>query len=222
MKKLTLLAALLSVAQLSPPPAFAGAGSELPAVADCKMAPLTPQQLTGDEKVIFEKLPAGSAEARKFLYTRGYLRYARRVVDGSMQPLDLPCLPARDNWNRGYLTAEEARDILDVALGRKMVAGMKTDIAPPPALTLLMPQQLNADEKAALAKLPKGSDAERRFLYTRSFLRPCNEVVNRIRAPSQLPDLPKQENWDRRYLSVTESKQLVDVCLAMRMMAMMK
>ena len=225
MKKLTLLAALTFVALIARTPSLAwapGNGSELPPVVDCKTGPLTPQQLTSDERTQFDKLSAGSAEATKFLFTRGYLRYAKLVVAGSIQPADLPCLPARENWSRGYLTPDEAKNILDVALGRKLVASMRTDLPSAPALVLLRPEQLDLAEKAAFAKLPAGSDAARKFLYTRSFLRPCRKVVDRSLEPTQLPDLPRKEDWDRRYLSAVEGKEIVDVCLGMSMAAMLK
>ena len=113
----------LSLALIWPQAVMAQAGTELPVVgSDCMMAPLSPQQLTALEKSSFSALAAGSPEASKFLYTRGYLRFARLVVSGNLPPLQLPCLPARSNWDRTYLTEDEAHNVVDVALGMKMLA----------------------------------------------------------------------------------------------------
>ena len=109
----------------------AGNSSVLPPVdAEGQMAPLKPEQLTDEEDVAFKALPAGSEEATRFLYTRGYLRYCERVVAGSLTPLQLPSLPARRNWNRAHLSANEARDIVDAALGMKLLARMQQPASP--------------------------------------------------------------------------------------------
>ena len=44
------------------------------------------------------------------------------MIRGERPPLQLPSLPARRNWNRAYLTAGEAKNIVDPALAMKMVA----------------------------------------------------------------------------------------------------
>lgn len=117
------LLAVISVLCFSPlaaGPALAQADA-LPAIAaDGSTLPLTVDQLDPNEREIYATLNAD--DARRFLYTRGYLRYARLVVARQMPPLDLPALPARANWGRHLLTEEEARDVLDVALGMNMIA----------------------------------------------------------------------------------------------------
>lgn len=117
---------LLAAAVLMLPFAVsADPGTQLPPLdASGMTTPLTEAQLTPQERAIFATLPTGGEDRTRYLYTRGYLRYAQRVVSGQMPALSLPPLPARRNWNRAYLTAAEARDILDVALGMNMMALM--------------------------------------------------------------------------------------------------
>jgi len=91
-----------------------------PIAADGRMTPLTVDQLSADERAVYATL--NEDDARRYLFTRGYLRYARLVVSGDLPPLELPPLPARANWGRHLLSAEEATSILDVALGMKYVA----------------------------------------------------------------------------------------------------
>ena len=98
---------------------------ELPAVdADGYTRPLTAGQLTPEERATFAQLPADSDDARKFLYTRGFLRFCQLVMDQKLAPIDLPQLPVRANWNRKYLTEHEAADVVDVALGMRFEALM--------------------------------------------------------------------------------------------------
>jgi hypothetical protein len=98
----------------------------LPAVDSAGMvAPLTVDQLDPAERARFDALTPDSDDARQFLYTRGYLRYCRLVADGSLAPLALPDLPARENWDRQFLSEAEGRDIVDYALGLKMIAMMQ-------------------------------------------------------------------------------------------------
>ncbi len=98
----------------------------LPAVdADGRTLPLTVDQLDPEERAHFVQLEPASDDARRFLYTRGYLRYCHEVVAGRLPPLGLPTLPLRLNWNRRFLSDEEATNILDVALGMKYVARMQ-------------------------------------------------------------------------------------------------
>jgi hypothetical protein len=95
----------------------------LPAIgADGMTEPLSIDQLNDSERSVYATLTGDAA--RQFLYTRGYLRYTRLVVLGALPPLQLPPLPARANWNRQFLSEDEARNILDVALAMKMTARM--------------------------------------------------------------------------------------------------
>lgn len=125
----TLLAA---AALMLPLAAFAadGPAAQLPALDESGMTtPLTEAQLTPAERQIFAGLPAAGEDRTRYLYTRGYLRYAQKVVSREMNALSLPPLPTRRNWNRGFLTAAEARDILDVALGMNMLAMMNQPLS---------------------------------------------------------------------------------------------
>lgn len=98
----------------------------LPAVdADGRTLPLTIDQLDPDERARFAQLAPGSEDARRFLYTRAFLRYCRLVVDGQLAPLDLPRLPIRDNWDRQWLSEDEVTNVLDVALGMSLFAKMQ-------------------------------------------------------------------------------------------------
>lgn len=98
----------------------------LPAIDDQEnMAPLKIEQLSRAERQAFAKLAPGSPEATKFLYTRGFLRYAKLVVDKKVEPARLPRLPARENWDRRYLSAEEIKTILDPALAMQLMLMMK-------------------------------------------------------------------------------------------------
>ena len=124
------IAARLPPAPTVPPidPALVAAGN-LPAIeADGTTQPLKADQLTADEKTAFASLEPGSTKAKQFLYVRGYLRYCRLVIAGTIQPLQLPKLPARENWDRELLSKDEATGVLDVALGMKFIARMS---APP-------------------------------------------------------------------------------------------
>ena len=100
-----------------------------PLDAQGQMTPLKPEQLTDAEGAAFKALAAGSEEANRYLHTRGYLRYCQRVVNGAMPALQLPSLPALRNWNRAYLSPSEARDIVDTALGMKLLARMQQPAA---------------------------------------------------------------------------------------------
>ncbi|HSG35222.1 MAG TPA: hypothetical protein VLA37_11850, partial [Sphingomonadaceae bacterium] len=64
-------------------------------------------------------------EATAFLHTRGFLRYARLVVDERLDPDQLPWLPADELWNRDYLSAEEAEQIVDIALAMQIISMLK-------------------------------------------------------------------------------------------------
>lgn len=116
---------LLAAAVLMLPLAAFSADPVLPPLdANGMTAPLTEAQLTPQEREFYNGLPTAGEDRTRYLYTRGYFRYAQRVVAGQLGPLALPPLPTRRNWNRGFLTTAEARDILDVALGMNMMAMM--------------------------------------------------------------------------------------------------
>jgi hypothetical protein len=116
---------LLAAAALMLPLAASAADLALPPLDESGMTtPLTEAQLTPAEREVYNGLPPTGEDRTRYLYTRGYFRYAQRVVARQLEPLQLPPLPSRRNWNRGFLTPQEARDILDVALGMKMVARM--------------------------------------------------------------------------------------------------
>jgi hypothetical protein len=126
MFRLTLIAvvAMLLVGPMGATPASSQA-DVLPAVdAAGVMSPLTPDQLNPAERASFERLTPGSEDATQFLYTRGYLRFCHLVVDEKLAPLALPRLPARENWDRQFLSEEERRNVLDVALAMKLMARM--------------------------------------------------------------------------------------------------
>lgn len=230
--RLAVVAALLC---FTPTLAQAQVNALPPVDAQGDPGPLTPAQLTSDERARYDALPAGSAQARQFLYTRGFLRFCRLVVEGNMAPADLPALPSQENWNRQFLTPEEGANIVDVALGRQIAAHIDPSAtlpqARPPTDTLpavdadgmiapLAVAQLDSAERATYATLA-GDDA-RRFLYTRGFLRFCRLVVANQLPPLQLPELPVEDNWDRRFISEEDGHSILDVALGMQMMAMMR
>lgn len=225
---------------VSAAPAAAIKAESLPAVgADRVMEPLRADQLDPEERASFARLAPGSPEARKFLYTRGFLRYCRLVVSGQLPPTDLPRLPVRDNWDRQYLSQAERDNILDVALAmnlRLRLAGMtpsRPDLAsqlPDPddrladvdaegMIAPLRVDQLDPAERSTFASLAPGSPEARKFLYTRSFLRFCRLVIDGKLAPLGLPKLPLRENWDRQFLSQAEQKEVVDVAIGMKLTA---
>jgi hypothetical protein len=105
-------------------PAFAQSNALPPLGADGTLQPLAISQLDPVERATFATLAPESDGARQFLYTRGYLRYCRLVIDGKMPPLQLPPLPARSNWNRQFMSPDEIRNIFDVALAMKLTAVM--------------------------------------------------------------------------------------------------
>jgi hypothetical protein len=233
--------AVLLVGVVTSSPASAQA-LPLPAVgADQMIAPLTIDQLDADERARYATLAPGSDDARQFLYTRGYLRYCRLVVARSMPPIQLPELPARENWDRQFLNEDEAKNIVDVALGMNMAAMLGPPPPAPPPIDPALVQahglpgvdadgsslplavdQLTSEERAAFASLAPGSADAKRFLFVRGFLRYSRLVVDKKIAPLQLPDLPARENWDRKWLSNDESRNVLDVALAMNMTAMLQ
>lgn len=247
MRRFVLLAAAAAFLFASAAPvSAAGAGGQtavLPPVdAERRMSPLTPDQLDANERIVFEALAQGGADARRFLHTRGYLRHARLVVAGQVAPIDLPDLPAEEDWDRRFLSQEEADNVIDVALGMHMAAMLAgteaarprpaaviadpgdrlPDIGPDRMIAPLRVDQLDPDERATFATLTPGGDDARRFLYTRGYLRFCRLVVDGHLPPLDLPDLPERENWDRRFFSEYEAKEVVDVALGRHLVAMLQ
>lgn len=99
--------------------------NELPGVAAaCRILPLMQAMLTAEELAAYQKLASGSEDARRFLIARGFLRYAKLVKAGELDPLRLPELPSPEDWDRKFFSTDEAATV-DVALGRFMVASMK-------------------------------------------------------------------------------------------------
>ena len=108
MRRFVLLAVTAALLSGSPTLCLAkepgGQIETLPAVdSDGRTVPLTIDQLHPDERTRFVQMAPGSDDARTFLYTRGYLRFCREVIEGRRDPLDLPRLPLRVNWNRQFL-----------------------------------------------------------------------------------------------------------------------
>lgn len=236
------LAAVLTAAPVPAAPdttaTTAQTSAQLPGIGnDGLTLPLTVDQLDPSEQKNFAALPAGSVDARQFLYTRGYLRYCKQVVNGTRPALDLPPLPKRENWNRNLLSADEVTNIVDVALSRKIAAKLPPQPDVPaidPALIAsnnlpaidadgrtqpLKVDQLTADEKTAFASLEPASKKAKQFLYVRGFLRYCRLVIAGTIKPLQLPKLPARENWSREHLSKSEATDVLDVALGMKIAA---
>lgn len=247
MRRFVLLAATTAFlfCSLAPGPAtgLGGQSQALPTVdAQGQIGPLSIDQLDPDERVRFAQLSPGGADARRFLYTRGFLRYAQLVVGGQLAPVSLPELPAQENWDRRFFSQKEADNVIDVALGMRMAAMLAgteaarprpaaviadpgdrlPDIGPDRMIGPLRIDQLDPDERATFATLVPGSDDARKFLYTRGYLRFCRLVVDGNLRPLDLPDLPERENWDRRFFSEYEAKEVVDVALGRHLVAMLQ
>jgi hypothetical protein len=235
------LLALLAVLSFSlPAPAFAQAEPLPPVDSQGNPGPLAIDQLTPEERTRYDALAPASDDARQFLYTRGFLRFCRLVVAGTLPPLQLPSLPAREDWDRQFLSADEAANVVDVALGMSMMAMLGPPRPAPPidpalaqgsglpgldaqgeALPLSI-DLLAPDERAAFDRLPLGGDAAKRFLYTRGYLRYCRLVADGKIDPLSLPPLPAEENWDRAFLTAEEGRNVVDVALGRNMVAQMR
>ncbi|HYC73214.1 hypothetical protein [Brevundimonas sp.] len=210
--------------------------------AEGQMAPLTVDQLDPEERAIFETLAPDSADARRFLYTRGFLRHARQVVDGQLTPILLPDLPAEENWDRRFFSQKEADDVIDAALTMHMAATLSgtealrprpvpviadpydrlPDIRADGMIEPLRVDQLDPDERATYATLAPDSADARKFLYSRGYLRFCRLVVAGDLPALDLPDLPERENWDRRFFSEYEATELVDVALGQHLIALLQ
>jgi hypothetical protein len=230
-----IVAAFAALFLIEAAPAYAQADSLPPVDEQGSSGPLTIDQLTVEERAQYSTFAPDSVEARQFLYTRGFLRYCRLVVAGTLPPQQLPDLPARENWNRQFLTEDEAANVVDVALGQTLVAMLSQGSSERPAArpaTETLPavgedglsspltiEQLDASERETFASFAPESDDARRFLYTRGYLRFCRLVAAGALRPLQLPDLPAEENWDRRFLSEEEGRNVVDVALGMMMVA---
>lgn len=128
-------AALAVVLATSAGLAFAldNSGLRLAGSEGYSVAPLPVELFTQEEADYFNRQLQGASEEVKlrFRYTRSFYRYCRRVVDNTVPAnlrvaaIDLPDLPDERKWDRAYLFRNEARDIVDVALGRQMVAQMQ-------------------------------------------------------------------------------------------------
>lgn len=122
-------------ALLLSPLAFAldNSGLRLGAQEGYSVAPLPVELFSQEESDYYNnRLRSASEEIKlRFRYTRNFYRYARRVVDSTVpanlrvDAVDLPDLPDERKWDRAYLFRNEARDIVDVALGRQVVAQMQ-------------------------------------------------------------------------------------------------
>jgi hypothetical protein len=234
----TIGASVASAAQPTAASAETAPALVLPAIGpDGTTLPLTADQLDADERKTYAALPSGSDDARQFLYTRGFLRYCRKVVDGTLPPAKLPQIPERENWNKKFLSAHESKNVVDVALFKYLLkdAPKAAPIDPaivaahglPPvdadgASQALTVEQLTAEEKTAFAKLEPGSEQARQYLYTRGYLRYCRLVIDGTIAPSQLPRIPAPDNWNRNLLSISEARNIVDVAVVRSLKATSK
>lgn len=213
-----------------------------PLNAEGRIGPLTVDQLDPGERTRFAQLPPGSAAALRFLYTRGFLRYARLVVSGDLAPISLPELPDEEHWDRQFLSPSEAEDVINVALQMNvsaLVVGTEAERLRPPAViadptdrlpdinadNMIQPlrvDQLDAGERATYSTLAPGSDDARKFLYSRGYLRFCQLVVTGDLPALDLPRLPERENWDRRFLSEYEGRDVLDLALGLNLVALLQ
>lgn len=122
MKSYSLPAALVALTLLAPVPGTAAASDPTPIGQDGMISPLRLEQLTGEEQAFVRGRGLEGENLTRYLYTRAYLRFCQQVVAGARPPLELPPLPLRRNYDRGYLSEAEGRDIVDVAIGRKLTA----------------------------------------------------------------------------------------------------
>ena len=222
-----------------PSASAATAGEALPPIDSAGLSgPLKVDELTPAERAAYAHLAPGSDDARRFLYTRGYFRYCRLVATGTIAPLALPPLPIRDNWDRSFISEDEAANVLDVALGMKIRARQVPGPSPVPSARVgddrlpavdangmiapLRPSQLDADEAARFAELAPGSQEARQFLFTRGYLRYCHLVVDHKLAPLELPKLPAREDWNRAFLTDHEKVEVLDVALGLKIAARMR
>lgn len=132
-KALSAVLALSLVAAASPAFALDPSGMRLGGVEGVSVGPLPEELFTEEEAEFYNtRLRDASAEVKlRFRYTRNFYRHCRRVVDPAVpqqlriSAADLPDLPDTRKWDRAFLFRNEGRDIVDVALGRKMVAQMR-------------------------------------------------------------------------------------------------
>lgn len=112
-------------AGMSPRTPVTVSSPDLPGVdADGRSLPLRLDQLRPEERATYDQLDPSGEDARQFLFTRGFLRYAQLVVDAKMEPASLPMLPVRADWDRQFLSERERTEVVDVALGMSLVARM--------------------------------------------------------------------------------------------------
>lgn len=224
----------LAAAAIAASPTLA-ADDDLPGLdANGLTLPLRVDQLTPAERRIYAQLVGD--DGRRYLYTRGFLRYCQRVVDHRLQAADLPPLPIRDNWRRAFLSAAEATGVVDAALEMKL-APVRAGMAPRTPVTVSSPDlpgvdaegrslplrldQLRPEERAAYDQLDPAGDDARQFLFTRGFLRYAQLVVDTKLDPVSLPGLPARADWDRQFLSERERTEVLDVALGMSLVARM-
>ncbi len=141
MKNLPLVAVLMMTMQLASPTMVVALGTgnpqtarPQPLLAEGYTPPLTVPQLNPNLMITLVGMPRLSERAiydtlttdddrRRYLYSRGYFRWCRDVIQNDVLPRNLPRLPKRTDWNRAFLEDQaEAVNILDVALGMKREA----------------------------------------------------------------------------------------------------
>ncbi len=179
--------------------------------------PLEPSQLTREEQLAFGRLAPGSEDAGRYLYTRTFYRDCRLVADLKKPALDLPMLE-RSKFSEDHLTVEERATCASAV--RLYLAALSarrpTRSATPPtlpglpavtngAMALLEPGQLDPEERTAFGALTPDSEAARRFLYTRGFVRYCRVVAE---GRVQAGDLPivDGKSMDNAYVSPAETE----------------
>lgn len=178
--------------------------------------PLAPSQLAAEEQAAFNRLAPGSEDAARYLYTRTFFRDCRLVVDLKKPALDLPVLEG-SKFSEAYLSVEEraacsaAIRLYFAALSarRPQRSAIPVNLPELPPVTagsmaLLTPSQLYPDERARFDALAPGSEAARRFLYTRGFIRYCQYVADGRVSGGDLP-IVDDKSMDNAYVSTAET-----------------
>ena len=70
---------------------------------------LNPNQLTAQERAVYDGLKSDRQAAQQYLDTRDFVKQCQRVVAHSMKALDLPVQP--DDFNAQYVSAAEQRTV---------------------------------------------------------------------------------------------------------------